>query len=274
MGDTDTTTKEASRIFRDWSEVEYIEAAFALVFALALVALIKFVVPRLASWLPDRFRFWILPWEPILRILVLVAAVLYIAPLFIRPSAENLLAIGGAMAVALGFAFKDYASSLIAGVVALYERPYSPGDWVRIGDTYGEVEGLDLRTVKLRTPDDDRVSIPHLEMWTSAIYNANSGHRELMCVASFYVEPEHDGKLVREALTDVAWSSPYLHLGQPVTVVAAAEPWGIHYRLKAYPIEGRDQFHFTTDLTLRGQALLQRRGIRLCSVSRVAAAAS
>jgi len=265
MSEASTSAAEASRIFREWSEVAYLEAVLALAVALALVALIKFVVPKLASWLPDRFRFWILPWEPILRMVVLAAAVLYIMPLFIRPTTENLVAIGGTMAVALGFAFKDYASSLIAGVVALYERPYRPGDWVRIDGTYGEVQRLGLRTVELVTPDDDRVSIPHSKMWTSSIHNANSGQLELMCVAHFYLDPEHDGDLVQEALRDVAWTSPYVHLERPVLVVAAEEPWGTHYRLKAYPIEGRDQFRFLTDLTLRGKALLHGLGVRPCA---------
>jgi hypothetical protein len=34
------------------------------------------------------------------------------------------------------------------------------------------------------------------------------------------------------------------------------KPWGTHYRLKAYPVEPRDQFQFITDLTVRGKAAL------------------
>ncbi len=264
MNESMNETTSGAQIFRNWNEVEYVEALFAAAAAALLIAVVKFVVPKVTSWVPDRFRFWILPWEPILRLLILVSAVLYITPLFVQPTAENLLAIGGALAVALGFAFKDYASSLIAGVVALYERPYRPGDWIKIGDTYGEVQSLGLRTVQLLTPDDTRVAVPHLKMWSSAIYNSNGGVPELMCVADYYVDSEHDGDVVTEALRDVAWTSPYTHLDRRVVVVAAEEPWGTHYRLKAYPIDGRDQFAFLTDLTIRGKALLQRHGVRPC----------
>lgn len=258
---SDSST-EASRIFRHWGEIEFTRLGLALAAAAVLLLLVKIVVPRVASWLPDRFRFAILPWAPVLRLLILVAAVLYTVPLFIEPTAENLLAVGGATAVAVGFAFKDYASSLIAGVVAIYERPYRPGDWVEIEGIYGEVQGLNLRTVQVLTPDDTQVAIPHLKMWSSAILNANSGKPDLMCVADFYLHPDHDGDLVSEALRDVAWSSPYVNLNRPVLVVAGEKPWGTHYRLKAYPIEGRDQFRFLTDLTLRGRAFLRGRGIR------------
>lgn len=257
---------EAARIFRTWSEIDLLEVGIAIGLTGVAIALIRLLIPRIASWLPDRLRFWILPWEPILRFVLLAGAVLYVTPLIIEPTAENLLAIGGALAVALGFAFKDYVSSLLAGVVALYERPYRAGDWVKIGETYGEVQRLGLRTVELLTPDDTLVTIPHLEMWTSAIHNSNSGKPELMCVADFFLHPEHDGELVSEALRDVAWTSPYTHLERSVLVVAAEKPWGTHYRLKAYPLEGRNQFRFLTDLTIRGKAALRELGVRPSAV--------
>lgn len=252
----------AAKIFRDWSEIAYGEAAMALLAALLLVAALRFAIPRLTRWLPDRLHVYVLPWEPILRLTVLLGAALYVANLFVEPTPQNLLSIAGALAVALGFAFKDYASSLLAGVVALYERPYRAGDWVEIDGSYGEVQSLGLRTVQILTPDDTLIAVPHGRMWSSLIHNANSGMRDLMCVADFHLHPDHDGRLVREALRDVALTSPYLNLERPVAVVASEEPWGTRYRLKAYPIEARDQFQFVTDLTLRGKRLLQRHGIR------------
>ena len=83
-----------------------------------------------------------------------------------------------------------------------------------------------------------------------------------MCVADFYLHPDHDGQVVQQKLHEVALASPYVHLHKPIVVVAAEEPWGTHYRLKAYPIDGRDQFLFVTDLTLRGKAMLRRLGVK------------
>ena len=256
MPDTKVTQEEVSRILRDWDKIPVMEAILVLIAGFLVILAIKWSFPRFSKRLPGRFRLWVLPWEPVLRMGVLLFVIAYMIPLFIHPTPENVLAISGALAVALGFAFKDYVSSLIAGVVALYERPYRNGDWVKIEDTYGEVKSLDLRTVQILTPDDTLVAMPHSKMWTTAIYNGNSGHRELMCVADFYLHPDHDGQSVRQSLSDVALASPYLHCQKPVLVVVAEKPWGTHYRLKAYPIDGRDQFLFISDLTLRGKAAL------------------
>jgi small-conductance mechanosensitive channel len=189
--------------------------------------------------------------------------------LFINPTPENLLAISGTLAVALGFAFKDYASSLIAGVVALYERPYRNGDWVKIEDTYGEVQSHNLRTVQVLTPNDTLVAIPHSQLWTTAISNSNSGQRDLMCVADYYLHPEHDGIAILQKLRDVALASPYINLKRPLLVIVAEQPWGTHYRLKAYPLDGRDQFLFVTDLTVRGKAMLRRLAVKPAAVTAV-----
>ena len=157
----------------------------------------------------------------------------------IQTSLQNLIAILGFTAVALGFAFKDYISSLIAGIVAIYERPYRVGDWVTIDGAYGEVQSLSLRSLRLYTPDDTVVSIPHIKIWTTNIFNANDGNRNLLCVTHFYVDPDHDAARARQKLHDVALTSPYLDLNHRIRVIVQEQPWGTHYQLKAYPLDSR-----------------------------------
>jgi small-conductance mechanosensitive channel len=174
----------------------------------------------------------------------------------VNPTFESLVALLGAAGLAIGFAFRDYLSSLIAGIVTIYERPYRPGDWISVDGTYGEVLSVGLRALRMVTPDDTVVIIPHQVLWTSSIHNANDGKRDLMCVTDFFLHPNHDAKLARQLLREVALTSPFLNLERPVAVVLAEKPWGTHYRLKAYPMDSRDQFQFTSDLTVRGKQIL------------------
>ncbi len=73
---------------------------------------------------------------------------------------------------------------------------------------------------------------------------------------------------------DVAIASPYLNFDRPVIVVAAEQPWGTHYRLKGYPMDGRNQFMFITDLTLRGKEMLRRLGVKPAAATTVAPSSS
>ena len=167
----------------------------------------------------------------------------------------------GLFGLGLGVAFKDYISSLIAGVVTLYEGLYRPGDWIEINGAYGRVKAINMRSSEIVTPDDTVVVIPHLKMWDQLIFNANDGSQNLQCPVNFYLQPQHDAALVKQMLYDVALTSIYLQITLPINVVVSEKPWGTHYRLKAYPIEPNEQFNFVTDLTIRGKAALSKKGI-------------
>lgn len=250
------STDETQRIIRDLQEVEWVRILTILAIAWLVIFVSRWLLRWLAERLPARFRLSLLPLVPVLRLVVITTAIFRIFPLLINITPDNIITILGALGVALGFAFKDYVSSLLAGVVAIYERPYRTGDWVKIDDYYGEVKNVGVRSLQLVTPDDTTVTIPHSKIWDSNIANANDGLREHQCIANFYLHPNHDAKLVRQKLWDVGMTSPFTQLDREVTIIVQEKPWGTHYQLKAYPIDGRNEFQYISDLTVRGKAIL------------------
>ncbi|NLF73429.1 MAG: mechanosensitive ion channel [Candidatus Anammoximicrobium sp.] len=240
-------------------------AALELVAIVAGATLMIIVVQRLMRWIGNRLqgskRLTLLALVPLIRLVIILAAAAVIVPLLIEPSLQNMVALLSIVGVALGFALKDYASSLIAGIVAIGERDYRNGDWVKLEDVYGEVRHVGLRTLEVVTPDDDRVLIPHALLWSQAVSNSNNGDARLQCTADFFVHPQHDSHAARQALEDVALTSPYLYFDKPVAVVVNEKPWGTHYRLKAYPVDASQQFRFLTDLTVRGKTALSELGV-------------
>ena len=247
----------AVRLVNDLQDISFFEIALIVVGTWAAIYSIRTVLPYLAARGPNRLRLYLLGAVPIIRLLLLTSAVLWVIPLVFNITFQNFLVIAGAASVAVGFAFKDYVSSLIAGIVAVFEKPYRPGDWVEIDGDYGEVVSVGLRALSLRTADDNVVSVPHERIWTKNISNSNDGSRTLMCVAHFYVAPDHDATALRAALSDVAVTSAYLDYGKPVIVVLAETPWGTHYKLRAYPFDMRDQFRFISDMTARGKLAIR-----------------
>jgi small conductance mechanosensitive channel len=250
------------QLFKSLDQIDYVRILLIFVVAWLLISRIERVLPYLAERLPGRMRLYILPTVPLLRLLILLLTISLIILQITKSSVEGLVALLGAVGLAIGFSFKDYVSSLVAGLVAIYERPYRPGDWVGIDGVYGEVKSIGLRTLRLVTPDDTVVIIPHLTIWNTSVHNANDGARNLMCVADFYLHPDHEAALVKQKLREVALTSPFIQLERPVSVVVMEQPWATHYRLKAYPIDSRDQFQFTSDLTVRGKQALALLGAR------------
>ena len=250
-------------MLREWNGNEHIHILLIVVVAVTLYEAVRHLVPRIATAFCPHDRFYKLPWIPLLRLIIILCAVSLIVPLVIIPTRENVLVLLGAMALAIGFVLKDYISCIFAGLMLLAERAYRVGDWVQIGDTYGEVIEINLRTVKLRTADANDVSIPHSTLWHEPLINATSGQHDLLCIIHFFIHPDHNNAHVRKTLSDVASASTYLHKERPIVVVMKNEPFGLHYKVKAYPKDAREQFSFIADITERGQFALHEIGLRL-----------
>ena len=252
--------QKAVRLINDLQDISFTKIGLILLGTWLIIHLARKLLPYLAERGPSQLRLYLLGAVPIIRLVLLVIAIMWVIPIVFNITLQNFLVIAGALGVAIGFAFKDYVSSLIAGVVAIVERPYRPGDWIRIGDDYGEVRSVGMRAIEICTPADDIVHVPHEKIWQNNIANSNDGSHTLMCVASFYLRPDHDAGRVRVALRDVALSSAYLQYDKPVVVMLAATPLGTHYKLKAYPFDMRDQFYFISDLTIRGKLAIADSG--------------
>jgi small-conductance mechanosensitive channel len=238
-----------------WSHVLLVLAA--LVGCRLLIEIVSRFVRRAAESAPSHRRLLILRTAPIAKLLIGITGIAVIIPMLVEPTVEDVIALIATVALALAFAFKDYVSSLAAGVVTILENTYQPGDWIELDGTYGEVKAIGTRAVRIVTADDTEVIIPHARLWSASVFNASSGSQSLLCVTNIYLHADHDGEAVRHALFEIAETSKYRKPERPVTVVAAETPWGTGYRVKAYVSDSRDQFAMITDLTIRSKERLR-----------------
>lgn len=215
----------------------------------------------LAEKVPLKFRLKVKQSLPFCRAFLLGLVGITLINLFLNLSPENILPLTGTIAVALGFAFKDYFSSVIAGILAIFETPYQVGDRIKIGDDYGEVISYGLRAIMIQTPDDNIVTIPHNKLWNEAVINANKGNLEAQNVVKFFFDHNIDVEQVLRILYRVAQTSKYTQLNLPIVVVMEEKPWGTEFRLKCYPIDARDEFVYQTDLIPRAKKHFQEENL-------------
>ena len=156
-----------------------------------------------------------------------------------------MLALLGASALAIGFSFKDLMSSLVGGVFTLFEGTYRVGDWVSIGDDYGEIVKVGFRAIMLRSVDDTEIIIPHGKIWANTVRNSTSGKAELKCNISFYINSQQSASQARSILLDME----------------KKHPWATQFIVRAYVGDSRRQFEFTSDLTVMGKEALLLAGI-------------
>lgn len=244
----------------------FILSIFCLVF---IVKGIKFLSYRLYEKLPNK-RLLILQIETVLSFTTYVGGAVYLFFSIISPTREIMLAVGGSLAVALGFALKDVAGSIVAGLILLFDRPFQVGDRVQFQDIYGEIKSIGLRAVRLITLDDSVVTIPNSKFITDYVSSGNAGSLDMMIETSFHVHPKEDLEPLKKDIYEVVCTSRFAFLDKPIIISAQEELFArqlvIKISVKAYVLDVRYEEDFRTDIVMRVGKLFNKKGIdRLAS---------
>ena len=182
-----------------------------------------------------------------------------------------LLGLGGTRAVTLGFALKDTASSVMAGILILIDQPFQVGDRVSFEDTYGEVTEIGLRSVTIVTLDDTAVSIPNNKFLTEAVASGNAGELDMMIAIKFYVGMTEDFELAKKIIYEACVTSKYVYLNKPVIITLKDDVTGMAFstiiECKAYVIDTRYEKAFETDVTERVKRAFKEHGVRYPSLA-------
>ncbi len=241
---------------------------FALLILLG-TAFLSRVVTRVANDLSIRFtdrRLLIQQFGAITRFVIYLAGISACVLSLFQMSEQLLLALGGTAAVAVGFATKDLAASILAGLVILADRPFQVGDRVTFEGNYGEIRAIGLRSVQLVTLDDTQVTIPNNRFLTESVASGNAGAVNMMIEIDFWVGIDQDLETARRIVSEALTTSVYVLLEKTWSVAANVMPLGptvgVRLRAKGYVIDVRFEKAFETDVTIRGLEALRAAGIR------------
>lgn len=107
---------------------------------------------------------------------------------------------------ALVFAFHDMLKNLIAGIYLLIEHPFTVGHRIRVKDTEGTVEAMNMRTTEIRTEEGEIAIVPNNVIFTEIVRNRSiSGvvHTALI-LSDVADEPDDINRKVEETLAGMA----------------------------------------------------------------------
>jgi small-conductance mechanosensitive channel len=170
-------------------------------------------------------------------------------------SREIILALTGTAAVTIGFALKDLAASILAGVTIILDRPFQVGDRVTFNGVYGEITAIGLRSVRLVTLDDNVVTIPNNKFLTDVVSSGNYGALDMMIQLDFFVGVDQDIALAKRIVEECLTSNRYVYLGKPwlvlVSQIIHESYFAVRLRAKAYVLDVKYEQEYATDLNER-----------------------
>ena len=82
-----------------------------------------------------------------------------------------LATIAAAATLAIGFAMQDVIANFVAGVFIYTDRPFRIGDWIEWDGNSGVVEDISLRVTRVRTFDNELLTVPNSQLTDGVIKN-------------------------------------------------------------------------------------------------------
>ncbi len=249
------------QILKNLDQARIFEAFLVLVLAGLAAKLVGFLLELLSERVP-RARFTFKMLVPVARLVIAFFAALTIFRIF-APTPESQVAVLASLSIALGVGGQDLVKNLFGGLVIITDQPFQIGDRVQIGEAYGEITYIGLRSTKLVTPNDTLVTIPNSEILTRHIFNNNSGVPDCQVAIDLYLAHDVNAHEARQVALEAVHSSPYLLTSKPVVCAAAdvldQRPY-LKLTLKAYVFDHRQEPAFMTDVVVRAKQAFRERG--------------
>ncbi|OQQ08698.1 potassium transporter KefA [Vibrio splendidus] len=230
---------------------------FSMIVIAAMWLLLKFINSLVTSFGSQfvQYRMLLQKLQSFTQFFIYVSTGLIVFMMSFRINDQILALIGGTLAVSVGFALKDLAASFIAGITVMIDRPFQVGDRVTFEGNYGDIITIGLRSVRMRTLNDDIITIPNNKFLSEVTTSGNYGALDMQVVIPFYVGMDEDITLARDLIQEAASSSRYIHLPKPVTVLVKQtitdNYLAIQLTCKAYVVDTAYEKLFETDITLR-----------------------
>lgn len=229
-------------------------------FSALLVFVIGFVLIRFISQIMERiaeksvqYRITIKSFIPVVRVFGWVFVIVIIIGGVFHPPIQTVIAVSASTAIAVGFAAQDILKNMFGGIMILFDRPFQVGDKIQVGDYYGEVVEIGLRSTRIVTPGDSLVSVPNAEIMNQSVSNANNGEANCQVQADIFLPITADTQRIRQVAIEAAQVSRFIFLNKPIAVlfnnVMTEERSMLKMSVKAYVADIRNEMAFKSDMT-------------------------
>lgn len=193
----------------------------------------------------------------IVLILVLVAA---LSQLGIQTT--TLIAAVGAIGLAIGLALQSTLSNIAAGIMLLWLRPFSMGEFIESGDNSGTVDDVGLFATTLMRVDGVYVFVPNSQLWNNKITNYSKKAKRMLREV-FTVSYDDDIQKARQILLDLVKSDERIDATpEPIVKVKELGDSAVALELRAWT-NTSDFWPARWDLVERGKMVLEAGGLSI-----------
>ncbi len=190
-----------------FSTAQIINAVFILLAAWAVSAFLTNMIRTYGTLLAERTEADL---DRIIQILLIIVkyVIWFVVFLILLHTFEiditALLAAAGIAGIAVALAEQDIIGNFFAGIVIATDKPFRLGDRVRIDTFFGDVVSLGARSTRIRTMDNQVVTIPNTKVTSNVVTNYSMPDSTLKVRIPFSVAYGADMDKVTDLLLAIA----------------------------------------------------------------------
>ena len=121
---------------------------------------------------------------------------------------SSLAFMAGALGIGIGFGLQNIVNNFISGIILLFDPSIQVGDMVQIGEDWGTVNRINIRTTIVQTFDNAALIIPNSQMLSNRVTNWSYKDPKVRRQVDVGVAYGSDVQLVRKVLLEIIHDMP------------------------------------------------------------------
>lgn len=177
----------------------------------------------------------------------------------------------GVVGVALGFAAQDTVSNYIAGITIFWDKPFYVGDYIEVGDRYGRVTEITMRSTRIRTRQNQYLIVPNKTIVNELVIN-HSKNGEVRVDIPLSISYSDDIARARDVLVGIVDPDSDPRISQylrPHVFVEELGDNGVHLRFSVWINTAEDERPVLWEYMERAKVAIETNGMSIPFPQRV-----
>jgi small-conductance mechanosensitive channel len=162
---------------------------------------------------------------------------------------HELAIIAGALGVGIGFGLQAIVNNFVCGLILLFERPIKVGDYIQLGEQWGEITRIGLRSTIVRTFDNSEIVVPNSDLVSNQVTNWTLSDRKSRITLPVGVAYGSDVTLVMRTLLEAVKDNPLvLKIPDPQVVFSGFGESSLDFRLMVWITDVNSRLRAQTEI--------------------------
>ncbi|MCF2487654.1 mechanosensitive ion channel family protein [Dyadobacter sp. CY347] len=109
----------------------------------------------------------------------------------------------GALGVGIGLGMQNIVNNFVSGIILIFEKPFTIGDYIELADKKGKVLDIGIRSSRMLTPQGSKVIIPNGDLLSGRLVNYTTSDARLKSEITFKVSTDADLEKVKKIINDI-----------------------------------------------------------------------